>query len=214
MKRYLVMALAAFVLVIAAPSAFAIKVRVVDPPSTLSTAAITKTLVCDNGTITTGDDPCNISQIGEPYTVTFLPCGDITGISTTGYTFCLYLDNVTKSSLSSIDFSLTVPGPATDNTGDVTCTTSPNSLTVTNCPPNSLNSGDVLNLKVTSIPPLSNNVDFYLLTNFVSQPDPATVTVFVPEPGELGLFGLGLLAIGVGCGLQRRRQKPLTNEAA
>lgn len=35
---------------------------------------------------------------------------------------------------------------------------------------------------------------------------PTGVTVGVPEPGELGLFGLGLLAIGVGYGWKKRRQ--------
>jgi hypothetical protein len=31
--------------------------------------------------------------------------------------------------------------------------------------------------------------------------------VAVPEPGALGMFGLGLLLLGVGYGWQQRRQK-------
>jgi hypothetical protein len=39
----------------------------------------------------------------------------------------------------------------------------------------------------------------------VNSPGAANVTLSVPEPGELGLFGLGLLMLGVGYGWRRRR---------
>ena len=43
---------------------------------------------------------------------------------------------------------------------------------------------------------------------------PITATFSVPEPGELGLFGLGLLAIGAGYGWGKRRQSRRTHTAA
>jgi hypothetical protein len=35
--------------------------------------------------------------------------------------------------------------------------------------------------------------------------------VSVPEPGALGMFGLGLLVLGVGFGWQKRRQARTSN---
>ena len=64
--------------------------------------------------------------------------------------------------------------------------------------------GDSLDL--TFFAPLANNNNFYLITDFEYQPDPATVTVSAPEPGELGMFGLGLLALGLVYGWRKRRQ--------
>jgi hypothetical protein len=68
--------------------------------------------------------------------------------------------------------------------------------------------------KVSFFGPIANNTNFYLITDFIENPGYAEVTVSVPEPGTLGLFGLGLLALGVGVGLQRRRQTSRSNEAA
>ena len=81
------------------------------------------------------------------------------------------------------------PGFATDNCKD--------GATVT--------AGELLD--VSFFASLPNNTNFYLITDFVNQPGPAIVTVSVPEPGELGLFGLGLLVLGVGYGWQRRRKR-------
>jgi hypothetical protein len=66
-----------------------------------------------------------------------------------------------------------------------------------------LTAGQLLDLSFFGA--VKNNTNFYLMTDFVNQPDPALVTVSVPEPGALGLFGLGLLGIGVGLGWRRRQ---------
>jgi hypothetical protein len=48
----------------------------------------------------------------------------------------------------------------------------------------------------------------YLFVDFTNNPGTSSVTadISVPEPGVLGLFGVGLLAIGVGYSWRKGRQ--------
>ena len=62
MKRYLVLALAALALALAAPSAFATRV-IFDPPSPNAPLAVVPTTTdCTQGTYPNTYTPCNISQ--------------------------------------------------------------------------------------------------------------------------------------------------------
>jgi hypothetical protein len=65
--------------------------------------------------------------------------------------------------------------------------------------------GQLFTVSFFANPLLPNSTDFHLFTDFVNSPS-AAVTVSVPEPGTLGLFGLGLLALGAGTGMRRRHQ--------
>jgi hypothetical protein len=84
------------------------------------------------------------------------------------------------------------------------CGSQPAGFATDNCEDGAtVTTGQLLDL--TFFASLPNNKNFYLITDFIDQPNPATVTVSVPEPGELGLFGLGLLMLGLGYGWRRRQ---------
>lgn len=207
MKRYLVLALAALALALAAPSAFATRV-IFDPPSggVISGAPPTGT----DCTLSAGDlndyTPCNISKLGTPYSVSFVNCSTLTGLNPSASGWCLFMTNVTRGALSKFTFQFTAPsGGSLDNTDELTCGSQPPGFATNNCQDGAtVAAGDFLDLSFFA--PLPNNTNFYLITDFVNQPEAATVTVSVPEPGVLGMFGLGLLALGVGFGWQKRRQ--------
>lgn len=209
MKHYLLLALSAVALfMLAAPNAFALRRITLDPiPS--HTAGITGI-----DPVCTQNEPCNIFYVGDIYQATFVPCSDLPAdVDTTGFDSCLWLNNVTGSAVSSFDFTMAVP------TGDggqgLECSGSPSSVIPTECPLLLPSDGDIFDVGFLSNPALPSNTDFYLLTDFAYTPGTtADVTVSVPEPGEPGLFGLGLLAVGVGYDLHRRRRTPRTQEAA
>ena len=214
MKRYLVLVLAALAFAMVAPSAFATRV-IFDPPSgvgplqggtdcTLSSGA---PLYLNNYT------PCTVSQLGTPYSVEFVDCSTLNGIGNPAG-WCLFMDNTTGKTLTSFTFKFTVPvGGSYDGTNVLACSSSPVGLATNDCP-NGTPVSVGQSLELSFFGPISNNENFYLITDFVNSPGYADVTVGVPEPGELGLFGLGLLAIGVGYGWQKRRQKPQAHHAA
>lgn len=207
MKRYLVLAFAAFAVAIAAPSAFATHV-IFDPPPPGGTDC----------TISVGGindfTPCNISKLNTPYAVQFVDCGTLTGLLPPTSGWCLYMTNVTGRSLHTFTFNFTVPaGGSSDDSDALMCGSRPSDFATDNCVDGlHIAPGDVLDLSFFAT--LSNNTDFYLITDFNNTPGSATVTVSAPEPGELGLFGLGLLALGVAFGFQKRRQIAQHNEAA
>lgn len=203
MKHYLVFALAALGLFLAAPSAFATRV-VFDPPSSSDFPAADPN--CSH------NDPCNITQLDHSYQVEFIPC-DTPGVGATTFNWCLWLNNVTGHAVSTFTFTFAVPAgvPSGD---EVECSSIPSDFATSDCPILMPDTGELLTVSFFANPPLGNRTDFYLFTDFVNQPGDAHVTVSVPEPGELGLFGLGLLALGVGYGLQKRHKKPRANEAA
>lgn len=206
MKRYLALTLAAFALVLTAPSAFAIRIRIVDPPPTACAS----------------DAPCSIYDLGTTYQADFISCSHSpTGlipnsVDTAGFSYCLWLNNVTGDDASIFDFDMTVPMGAGGNS--LECQSdAPATLVAISCPTFLPAEGNPFGVTFRSNPPIGNNRDFYLLTDFEVNPGSAGVTLSaasVPEPGELGLFGLGLLALGVGYRWRTRRQTSGRNEAA
>lgn len=207
MKRYLVLALAAFVLVAFAPSAFATRV-IFDPPSPspsgLGPPAGTDCTLSIDGL--NNYTPCNISKTGVPYSVSFVDCTALTGLPSPAPGWCLYMDNVTGTSLNAFTFQFNVPaGGSYDGSDVLQCGSQPKGYATNNCPNGSSLSVNQL-LDLSFFAPLANNTDFYLITDFINDPGYADVTVAatVPEPGEFGLFGLGLLLIGAGYGARRR----------
>ena len=207
MKRYLILALAALGLALAAPSAFATRV-IFDPPTSTSAASVVlPTTDCTQGTYPNNYTPCRVSQRDTPYTVEWVDCSTLSpGLpSTQGW--CLFMTNVTGGTLNKFTFQFTVPTPSDsyDGSNQLTCGSQPLGFATNNCQDGAtVTAGDFLDLSFFA--PLLNNTNFYLITDFKYQPDPATVTVSVPEPGVLGMFGLGLLALGVAFGWQKRRQ--------
>lgn len=204
MRRYLILALAALGLAIAAPSAFATHV-VFDPPGTSGTPPPVGT----DCTLADGPlndfTPCNVSKTGTPYNVAFVDCSTLTGLNAEGW--CLFMTNVTGSTLNTFRFQFTVPsGGSLDGNDLLHCGSEPRGFASDNCEDDAIvTAGELLDISFFAT--LPNNTNFYLITDFNNQPDPATVTVSasVPEPGELGLFGFGLLVLGIGYGWQRRR---------
>lgn len=206
MKHYLVLALAAFAFAIVAPNAFATRV-IFDPiPSYIPAENDCSQAIGNLNNFT----PCTVSKVATPYWVAFVDCTTLTGIKDpqTNHAYsgwCLYMDNVTGKTLNTFTFEFKVPtGGSYDGTNTLNCSSSPEDLATDDCVPGTVvNAGDLL--KVSFFGPIANNHNFYLVTDFISKPEGAVVTVSVPEPGALGLFGLGLLGIGVGLGWRRRR---------
>ncbi|MEP7184858.1 MAG: PEP-CTERM sorting domain-containing protein [Rhodanobacter sp.] len=204
MRHYLVLALAAFALVLTAPSAFAVRIRIVDPAPT----------PCRS------DSPCSIYELGTTYKANFISClhqpnGTIpNSVDTEGFSYCLWLNNVTGNNASRFDFDLTVPTGAGGQ--QLQCQSDdPGHLVAIQCPEFLPADGDSFGLAFLRNLPLGYNRDFFLLTDFQVNPGSAGVSLSatsVPEPGELGLFGLGLL--GMGIGWQRRRLTSGGNKAA
>lgn len=207
MKRYLALAVVALALAITAPSAFAIRV-IFDPPSpNTPNAPVAPVTDCTLGTYPNNYTPCLINQRNTPYTVEWVDCSTLSGLDPSAQGWCLFFDNVTGGALNTFTFQFTAPDPSGsyDGSNQLTCGSQPPGFATNNCQAGvTVGAGDFLDL--TFYAPLANNTNFYLITDFMKQPDPATVSVSVPEPGVLGMFGLGLLALGVGFGLQRRRQ--------
>lgn len=203
MKRFLVAALAALILVVAAPAAFATRV-IFDPPSGVAPPAGT------DCTLSSGNlndyTPCNVSKLDTPYDVAFVDCSTLTGLNPSAAGWCLYMTNVTGGPLNKFTFQFTVPGGGSlDNSNLLHCGSQPPGFATDNCKDGAtVTAGELLD--VSFFAQLPNNTNFYLITDFINQPSPATVTVSVPEPGELGLFGLGLLVLGAGCTWQKRRR--------
>ncbi|HEX7324580.1 MAG TPA: PEP-CTERM sorting domain-containing protein [Rhodanobacteraceae bacterium] len=195
MKHYLVLALAALVFAFAAPSAFATRV-IFDPPAA-------ETPVCAPGA---SCNVTNINALGGSTPVSFLPCSQLpSGVNTQGSSYCLWLNNVSGQAGSTFNFVFTVPNGGSSSSGFECSSVVPAPAVVTNnCPPASPAAGSLLSVSFFVQPPLPTNTDFYLFTDFTNSPGTANVTVSVPEPGELGLFGLGLLALGLGVAWRRR----------
>lgn len=202
MKRYLVSALAALVLVVAAPAAFATRV-IFDPPSSGIPPPAGTDCTLSSGNLN-DYTPCNISKLNTPYDVAFVDCSTLTGLNPSAQGWCLYMTNVTGRSLNKFTFQFTAPsGGSMDNSDLLHCGSQPPGFATDNCKDGAtVTAGELLD--VSFFASLPNNTNFYLITDFINQPGPASVTVSVPEPGELGLFGLGLLVLGLGCAWQRR----------
>ena len=199
MTRYLVLAAAAAVLAMTAPAAFATRV-IFDPPS-----ASNDTLPPTTPQQCTHDDPCSIGLLNHTYQVNFIPCGDVQGVNTYGFSFCLLMNNVTMHAAAKFTFQFIVPEGGSFSGDELECGSIPTDFATDNCPQALPDPGSLFTVSFFPNPPLPNRTDFYLFTDFVNSPGAADVTLSVPEPGELGLFGLGLLALGLGYGWRRRQ---------
>lgn len=205
MRHYLVLTLAALVLVVAAPAAFATRV-IFDPPSSGIAPPAGTDCTLSSGALN-DYTPCNVSKLNTPYDVAFVDCSTLTGLNPSAQGWCLYMTNVTGGSLNKFTFQFTVPsGGSLDGSDLLQCGSQPTGFATDNCRDGAtVTAGELLDLSFFAT--LPNNTNFYLITDFISQPGPATVTVSVSEPGELGLFVLGLLLLGVGYAWQKRRPK-------
>jgi hypothetical protein len=202
MKRFLVPAFVALAVALIAPSAFATR-AIFDPPSGIAPPVGTD---CTLGTVPLDDyTPCNVNKLNTPYFVRFVDCSSLTGLSPPASGWCLYLTNVTGGPLHTFTFNFTVPtGGSADHSDELTCGSQPPGFATDNCVDGlRVSPGDVLDLSFFASLPSNHN--FYLITDFFNSPGVASVTVSVPEPGELGLFGLGLLALGVAFDWKRRQ---------
>jgi len=200
MRRYLVLGFAAVVLAITAPAAFATRV-VFDPPTVADPLPPVTAPFC------THSDPCSIGEINHTYQVDFLPCNEVMGVDTAGFSYCLWMNNVTGRAVSTFKFQFVVPVGGSHSGDELECSSIPPDLATDDCPESLPSPGELFTVSFFAPPPLPNRTDFYLFTDFVNSPGVADVTLSVPEPGELGLFGLGLLLLGIGYGWQRRRRQ-------
>lgn len=202
MRHYLMMSLAALALVLTAPSAFAIRVIFDPPPMTTSSIVIPPTANCNPAGQFT---PCNMSLVNTTYSVGFVDCSQLTANNIpvpSGMTWCLWMNNVTQHSVSKFTFEFYVPS----NGGDaLQCSSQGFYVATDDCPSSVPPDGSLMNVSFFTTPAIPNNTDFYLFTDFGVTPGTAKVTLSVPEPGQLGLFGLGLLALGLGYGWRKRR---------
>ncbi len=214
MKHHLALTLAAFVLVLAAPSAFAVRIRIVDAPSTPSNSAD-----CRSNPANTA---CSITNLTDTYTINFvdaaLPgCLAAPG-NQDGFTYCAILKNLTGSPLTALNFTFTVPQEGPDDDYDkVTCSSFPTGVSASFCPPGPLSANDSITASFAANPGVPNHEDAYLFIDFSNSPGTTSLTLSprsVPEPDGLGLFGLGLLALGVACGWQGRGQPGRGNRVA
>lgn len=201
MKRYLILALVALGFLAAAPSAFATRV-IFDPPNPhLNSIVIPPTANCEPvGQFT----PCNITLVNTPYLVSFIPCTSVEGVTVpSGMTWCLWMNNVTQNAVSRFTFQFYVPSNGGE---DLECSSQGQYFATNDCPSSVPADGTLFSVSFFTTPALPNLLNFYLFTDFGVEPDPAKVTLSVPEPGQLGLFGLGLFALGIGYGLRKRHQ--------
>lgn len=216
MRRSLVLAMACSVFgMLAAPSAFARLIVMEPPPPEPASALLANDPMC------TDYEPCNVRILNETYEDTFVQCSQIPADTLaanppfTGDDWCLWLNQVTGSAANTFSFVLTVP--AGEGGQSLDCSGSPPTTQFQISCPSTMPADDTFfTVTFRLTPALATDTDFYLLTDFPILPDNAFVTASfsVPEPGGLGLFGLGLLAIGVGYGWERRRQSRRANAGA
>ena len=211
MKHYLALALAAFALVLVAPDASAIRIRVVDAPPVDCTPLPANTA-------------CGVSDVNAPYTARFMPvvgqdgaaCRSATApppgpnADISGFNWCIIFDNFTDNPLTTLNFTFAVPTQGlSDDYSFVFCDGVPSSVSSTLCPSGPMHTGDMITASFSANPGVPTGEATYLFVDFENRPGDVTATfapTSVPEPDELALFGLGLLAIGMGYGWEKRRQ--------
>lgn len=227
MKHYPALALAALVLALVAPSAFAVRMRVVDAPPITQAPTNTDSDCTGNGVNT----PCAITNVNDTYAMNFVAASNagcqtatsVPGVGAdgiSGFNFCIILINETlpQAPLTGFNFTFVVPTAGnTDDYGFVSCDGVPgNVVTSSFCPSGPLHAGDLVTASFSASPGVPVRELAYLFVDFSNNPGTSSMTadVSVPEPGVLGLFGLGLLAVGVGYGWQKRHQSRGAHDAA
>jgi hypothetical protein len=142
-----------------------------------------------------------------------------------GYNYCLWMTNNTAANLTTFNFFVPFAAGTVNENDTLECVPTPSGhsphLTPTgSCAQlQSLHSTDTsFDMTFTANPSfVAQNGTFILAMNMggAAYADPGLygpvgvtvgTSVSVPEPGDLGLFGLGLLAIGVGYGWKKRRE--------
>jgi hypothetical protein len=205
--------LAGLMLLAAAPdaSAKAFKGGVIDPPAACIPASI-----------------CIIPPpAGEPSDVgSFIDCAVIGNTKLdgmTGFNYCLWLTNNTGVGISKFNFSIPFDRGIVTGSDTLSClpiTDSSVTVSPVHCTIDMTNR--LFDLSFTSDIPVASGTGTIILAMSLGDDayttengfGPIAATFSVPEPGELGLFGLGLLAIGVGYGCAKRRQSRRTCSAA
>ena len=216
------LALAGFVLAIAAPdaSAKAFKAGMVDPGVT-----------CSGNPADSNNTPCVIYNVVVSNSVAFQPCTTPpipSGVIPAGppsYQNCLWMYNGTGTGLTTFDFHIPLPidFEAGDTLDCLTISAAAGDPTLTptaGCDQTFAASDSFFDISFTADTEVKANAGFFLLMNFDGRlaPDAAGVivnkSVSVPEPGELGLFGLGLLGIGLAYSWKKRRDSRGIHSAA
>lgn len=215
MKHYLLLALAALAFFVVAPSASAVRVRVVDAPSVDCTALPSNSI-------------CSVTDVHASYELRFMPVSNANcqsaagqpdpGADISGFTWCIIFNNSSGAPLTTFNFTFTVPAQGiNDDYSSIFCDGFPTSVTNDSCPEVPLQAGAIISAAFSASPGVPNGQAAYLFVDFQNNPgttDATFAAVSVPEPGALGLFGLGLLAIGMGFGWEKRRQNRATHYAA
>lgn len=227
MKHYPALALAALVLVLAAPSAFAVRMRVVDAPA-VPPPPSNPSSDCTGNVVGT---PCAITDVSDTYAMNFVAASNagcqsaaaIPGVGEAGiagFNFCMILVNFTQPQAPLTGFNFTFVVPTAGNTDDysfVDCDGIPSNVLASSfCPSGPIHAGDLVTASFSASPGVPVSQLAYLFVDFSNNPGTSSMTadVSVPEPDVLGLFGLGLLAVGVGYGWQKRRQSRSTHGEA
>lgn len=183
-----------------APDAFATRTVIFDPGAGTQAVA-PPTAQC------AGDSPCQVFNLGSSYLNTWIPCttqGLPSGLAQ--YSSCLWYQNQSGSPAAVFNFAMTVG--AGDEGQALACDVSPEGIATWSCPgslPQAV--GGLFTLTFFANPAIANTDNFILAINdeFESNPGSPSVVASVPEPGVLGLFGLGLIAIVGAYGWKRRR---------
>ncbi|MEO6925135.1 MAG: PEP-CTERM sorting domain-containing protein [Rhodanobacter sp.] len=213
-------ALVALAFGVASPSAFAAKGF---------TGAVVDATPCEDG-----GNVCSINNLPPPApSVAFTDCSKIhdTQLTTlgSGFNYCVWLNNNTGANLTTFNFVIPFAAGTVSDGDTLSClpfSSESNGMTVALTPTSGCSHGlsstdTFFDLTFTASPYVGQQGTFILamnLDNAAFRSDspfgPTGVTVGVPEPGELGLFGLGLLGIGVGYGWKKRRESRRNGYAA
>lgn len=151
--------------------------------------------------------------LGQPGTVAPVDCSNYAGLPSdlAGSVSCFGFNNVSGAAITSFKFTFSFTpdeGTQLGLTGQTLSCGVDNYLTTFRCPSGELQPDTLYTMLFGGMPPIPDNTDFYFGSDvslgnlpFAATPNP------VPEPPDLGLFGLGLLGIGIAMGWRRRQQR-------